>query len=134
MGNQPAAIKDGKSHHPVTGKGDLLIVQWSTERSRIMKFMASWKVHEDKRHQVLEFAAQMGLEEYKKHHGPAVKLIGRWHDIVRFRGTMIAETEDLKALDLWLLKWTDVCDFEVTAVIDDDEVYSVMERHLSEKK
>ena len=96
-----------------------------------MKFMAAWKIHEDKRHQVLEQFAQMSLEEYKTQHGPTIKFIGRWHDIPRLRGVLVFETDDTEALNLWILKWNSVCDIEVVPVVEDDEAHATMKKHFS---
>jgi hypothetical protein len=47
---------------------------------------------------------------------------------------LIAETDDLEALNLYLLKWNNVCDIDVTPVLDDDEAYATTKKFLAERK
>ncbi len=85
-----------------------------------MKYLVQWRVHEDKRHDVMKaFSAMSGADEEKDLGG--VNLIGRWHDVVGFTGVAIAETDDPKALAKWLLHWNGVIDIEATPVFDDEE-------------
>ncbi len=85
-----------------------------------MKYLIQWRVHEDKRHDVLRGFSAMSKADEKKDLG-GVKLIGRWHDLVGFTGVAIAETDDPKALAKWLLHWNGVLDVESTPVLDDQE-------------
>jgi hypothetical protein len=98
-----------------------------------MKFMVNWNIHEDKRHEVLELFAQMSLDDYKSQQGPSVKVIGRWHDLVRTCGVVIFETDDPEALNLWLLNWSDFCDFDIAPVLDDDEAHAAAKKYVAGK-
>ena len=89
-----------------------------------MKYLVQWRVHEDKRHEVLRAFAAMSKADDKKDLG-GVKLIGRWHDLVGFTGVAIAETDDPKALAKWLLHWNEAIDLESTPVLDDEETRAV---------
>ena len=94
-----------------------------------MKFMVTWQVHPDKRHEVLKSFAQMTAKDDERDMGKKIKLIGRWHDLHSFTGVAIAETDDAKAIAAWLLNWNGVIDLEVTPVLDDKET-----RALGKKK
>ncbi len=85
-----------------------------------MKFMVTWKVHEDKRHDALKTFSAMSDEDDSRDLG-GVRLIGRWHDVIGFTGVAIAETDDPKALSEWLLNWNSVIDVQSVPVLDDNE-------------
>ncbi len=85
-----------------------------------MKFMVTWKVHEDKRHDALKTFSAMSDEDDSRDLG-GVRLIGRWHDVIGFTGVAIAETDDPKALSDWLLNWNGVIDVQSVPVLDDNE-------------
>ncbi len=93
-----------------------------------MKFMVSWRVHEDKRHEALKAFSQMSLEDDRAELGD-VKLIGRWHDLQSFSGVAIIETSDPEAIASWLLNWNGVIDVDAVPVLDDQET-----RALGRKK
>lgn len=85
-----------------------------------MKYMIQWRVHEDKRHEALSAFSEMtsaddepGLSD--------LNLIGRWHDVIGLTGVAIVETDDPKALSMWLLNWNKFIDIEATPVFDDEE-------------
>ena len=89
-----------------------------------MKFMVTWQVHEDQRHDVLRVFAGMNDEEAADEFSD-ITLIGRWHDLVGFTGVAIVETDDPNALTAWLLKWNGAIDIDATPVLDDDEARAV---------
>lgn len=89
-----------------------------------MKYMVQWRVHEDKRHEVLSAFSQMSsVDEEKGLSG--LNLVGRWHDVIGFTGVAIVETEDPAALSKWLLHWNGVLDVEATPVFDDEETKAI---------
>ena len=94
-----------------------------------MKFMLKWRVHPDKRHDVLKGFSQMDADADKADMGDKIKLIGRWHDVPRFEGVAIYESDDALAISNWALNWNNVLDAEVSVVLDDDEV-----RELGKKR
>ncbi len=55
-----------------------------------------------------------------------VKMLGRWHCAEGLRGFTVAETSDAIAIANWLQDWTDLLTFEVTPVLDDDQMMGVM--------
>jgi len=94
-----------------------------------MKFMVNWKVHPEKRHEVLKQWCSMTPEQ-RVNAGPDVKIIGRWHDEVGFTGVAICETNSAAALSLYLLQWNGVMDMDIAPVLDDDESAAVGKKAL----
>ena len=86
-----------------------------------MKFMVTWRVHEDQRHDVLEAFSHMTAEDDRADLGDAIRLIGRWHDVASFTGVAICESDDAIAVANWMLNWNSALDLEVTPVLDDEE-------------
>jgi hypothetical protein len=85
-----------------------------------MKFLVTWKVHEDKRHEALKSFSAMSDEDDSRDLG-GVRLLGRWHDLIGFTGAAIAETDDPNALSAWLLNWNGIIDVQSVPVLDDNE-------------
>lgn len=55
-----------------------------------------------------------------------VSMIGRWHCAQGLRGFVMAETSDAEAIASWIQQWSDVLSFEVTPVVDDDQMTRVI--------
>ncbi len=72
----------------------------------------------------------MTVDDDRKDHGPDIKLIGRWHDLVSFEGMAIAETDKPEAIAHWLLNWNHIIDTKVAPVLDDQETRAVGKRKL----
>jgi hypothetical protein len=90
-----------------------------------MKFMLKWRVHPDKRHDVLKGFSQMDAAADNADMGDKIKLIGRWHDVAAFEGVAIYESNDAMAVSRWALNWNNVLDARVSVVLDDNEVREV---------
>lgn len=86
-----------------------------------MKFMINWRVHKKSRHDALKAFSQMTLNDEFGDHAEKVNFIGRWHDPVGFTGVAIVETDDINAINAWLLKWNGIVDASVTPVLNDEE-------------
>ncbi len=86
-----------------------------------MKIMLTWKIHEGKLPQALARFAQMTPAEEKKTLAPHVRLINRWHDLVRGRGVVIYECDDAQALAAVALHWSDLMEVDVSPVLGDAE-------------
>jgi hypothetical protein len=95
-----------------------------------MKFMVTWRIHEDKRHDVLKAFSQMTAEEDQADLGDSIRLIGRWHDLAGFTGVAICESDDAAAVQSWALNWNAVLDIEVTMVLDDEETRAIGKARL----
>jgi hypothetical protein len=87
-----------------------------------MKFMVSWRVHDDKRHEALKHFSQMTSDDDR---GDRITLIGHWHDLQRLTGVAIVEPDDAPAMARWILNWNHVLDADVTPVVDDDEAKAI---------
>ena len=57
--------------------------------------------------------------------GPAIRLIRRWHDLVRGHGVAICESDDAVAVSQWCLNWNTLLDFEIGIVHDDAETQAI---------
>ena len=55
-----------------------------------------------------------------------VNLLGRWHDAAGLHGFMVSEASNAVDIAKWCQEWTDIMEFEVNAVISDEELASVM--------
>ncbi len=86
-----------------------------------MKFMLLYKLHPEKRHDVLKGFAEMSPDDEKNGMGGQVTLIGRWHDIVSSKGVAIFESDNAQAISNWALNWNSVMDLEISPVLDDAE-------------
>lgn len=86
-----------------------------------MKFMVTWRIHDEHRENAFKTFSNMTEADDKADHGPNIKLIGRWHDLAQFTGVAIIESDDPAAIANWVLNWNSILDAEVTPVVDDDE-------------
>ena len=58
--------------------------------------------------------------------GAGVKMLGRWHAIAGGHGFVLAESNDGVAIGKWMQDWTDVLEFEVIPVNNDEDVMKVL--------
>jgi len=87
-----------------------------------MKFMLTWRVHPDKRHEALEGFSKMDASAHKADMGSNIKLIGRWHDVGKSTGVAIFEADDAMAVANWALNWNSILDItDLVPVLDDNE-------------
>jgi hypothetical protein len=85
-----------------------------------MKFMVNWKVHPDKRVQVITSWSGMTAKQ-RGDLGPGVKLIGRWHNLAEYTGVAIVEATDVAAISTYVGQWNPVMDLDIAPVLDDEE-------------
>ena len=90
-----------------------------------MKFLVTWRIHDDSRHDALKIFSGMTAEDDRADMGENLTLIGRWHDLVSFTGAAVCETDDPAAVHQWILNWNEVIDAEANPVLDDDECRAV---------
>ena len=69
--------------------------------------------------------SQISLEDELGDYADKVNLIGRWHDLVGMTGVAIIETDDITAINSWLLKWNTIIDITATPVMDDEETKQI---------
>jgi hypothetical protein len=86
-----------------------------------MKFMLTWRLHQEKRQDALKGFSAMTAADDKADMGENIRLIGRWHDVAGGTGVAIYETDDAVAMANWALNWNPILDIIVTPVLDDEE-------------
>ncbi len=55
-----------------------------------------------------------------------VTMQGRWHSAAGHVGFVVAESSDAVAIGKWMQSWTDLCAFEITPVLTDEEAAEVI--------
>jgi hypothetical protein len=78
-------------------------------------------MHPGKLHDTLAQFAQMTPEQDQALMGNEIKLIGRWHDLVRGRGVVIMESNSAEAVSKYSMKWNAFMDLDASVVLDDAE-------------
>jgi hypothetical protein len=86
-----------------------------------MLFMVSYVFGADDRDVV-----QARFKETGGMPGQGVTMLGRWHALGGNRGFVLADTNDNVAMGKWLQEWSDLLDFEVTPVNNDEDVMRVL--------
>lgn len=97
-----------------------------------MKFMLSYRLHPEKRHDALRGFAAMTPEQEKQDLGDNLKLIGRWHDLAHSKGMAIFEADSAEAIFSWALNWNSVLDLEISPVLDDAETRAFGNKKLGQ--
>ena len=92
-----------------------------------MKFMMTWSSFPETRHDAAKGFGQMTDADDEADH-PGVKLIGRWHDLVAVGGWLICESDDISAVQSWVLNRNGVSNMDVTPVVDDNEAKTMLKR------
>lgn len=85
-----------------------------------MKFIVNWKVHPEKRVQVLTTWCGLTAKQ-RADLGPGLRMIGRWHNVAEYTGVLLVEADDAAALAVYLGQWNPVMDLDVAPVLDDEE-------------
>lgn len=96
-----------------------------------MKFMVTWSIPQEKRHDALKTFSQMTAADDRADMGSKIKLIGRWHDLVGFTGAAVFETDDPQAIASWILNWNNIINAVATPVLDDEECRAVGRQKLN---
>lgn len=86
-----------------------------------MKFLVTWQLHDGKLHDTLAMFAQMSDSDENSQLPEGVKIVGRWHDLVRGGGAAIIESPTAEALSAYALGWNRFMDLDIAPVVDDDE-------------
>ena len=85
-----------------------------------MKFMVTWRVHQEKRPEIMKLWATLTPQQ-RADAGPGVKIVGRWHNLAEFTGVAICEASDTAALSVYLMQWNGSMDMDIAPVLDDEE-------------
>ncbi len=51
---------------------------------------------------------------------------GRWHEVGKSQGFMIAEADDMIAVGKFTNQWSDLCNMDVTPIMTDEQVGQVL--------
>jgi hypothetical protein len=86
-----------------------------------MKYIVSWSLP----HGTYNAAAARFLQT-KGMPPEGVKLIGRWHGM-NGAWFAVAETTDAKALDAWVVEWSDLIPIQATPCLEDAEAGEVLQ-------
>ena len=71
-------------------------------------------------------SAQKRFKETGALPSDGVIMHGRWHSVAGHAGCLLAESADAVAICRWMQDWTDLLRFEVTPVLTDEEVATVI--------
>ena len=55
-----------------------------------------------------------------------VKMLGRYHSVAGLHGFILAESESAEALFTWTQSWTDLLNFDITPVIEDEAAAKII--------
>ena len=84
-----------------------------------MTFLLTWQLHEGKLHDTLAHFARMSEHEEQGLMTDKVRLVGRWHNIVRGSGAAVFESDSIEALTAYAMQWNRFMDLEISPVVDD---------------
>jgi hypothetical protein len=87
--------------------------------------MITWQMKPGKLHEALDLFSRIPEDHLVNEPGPSIRLIGRWHDLVRGKGVLIFESDDPVAVSNWCLNWNTMLDFEIGIVHDDAETRAI---------
>ena len=87
-------------------------------------YICTWTVAAENRLSTWNLFGNMTPEDDVKDVGNNVKMIARYHNLNGYSGTLIAETDDINALNRWLMNWGSVCEITCVPVITDTELRS----------
>ena len=82
-------------------------------------------MHEGKLHETLALFSQMTQEEEESLMGGNMKLLGRWHDLVRGTGAAVFEVDSAEDLTSYTLNWNQFMDLDISVVVDDDTARAI---------
>ena len=90
-----------------------------------MKFLITWQMHEGKLHDTLALFTEMPPEQEEALMGDNLKLITRWHDVVRGTGVAVYEADTAEAISAYALNWNRSMDLDISVVVDDEETRKI---------
>lgn len=71
-------------------------------------------------------AAQSRFSETGGPPPAGVAMIGRWHSAGGRKGFVVAEASEAAAIAAWVQQWSDILTFEITPVVDDEQMMGVI--------
>ncbi len=86
-----------------------------------MTFVVHWVFDPENRNQAQDRFKQTGAPPPE-----GVTMHSRWHAASGLEGWAVCESDDPVALCKWTQDWTDLLDFQVTPVINDEQIAQVI--------
>ena len=81
--------------------------------------MISWSIPSANRVQCWNIFGNMTPVDDIKQMGDHIKMVGRWHYLSGDGGVCICETDNVSALNSFMLNWAPICDIKVSPMVDD---------------
>ena len=94
-----------------------------------MLFLIEWSIPSQNRVECWNNFGNMTPADDLRDCGDSIQVLGRWHRLSGAGGVCVCSTEDVTALNSWMLNWSPVCELSVTPVVED----SVARESLREK-
>ena len=86
-----------------------------------MRFVLTYKLEQSSRNAAIQRFLETGGMPPQ-----GAKLLGRWTRTDLAGGFVLLESQDPKALAAFARDWSDVCDLELTPVVEDAELVEVL--------
>ncbi|NKB48478.1 MAG: DUF3303 domain-containing protein [Alphaproteobacteria bacterium] len=86
-----------------------------------MYFMTVWTFSPENSQATIERFMETGAVPPE-----GVTMLSRWHDAAGHRGFAISETDDPIALAKWCRGWTDLLEFEIIPVLNDEQLAAAL--------
>ena len=84
-----------------------------------MLFLISWSISSDNRVPCWNVFGNMTPADDLKDAGEHINIVGRWHHLSGDGGVCICETDNVSALNSFMLNWSPICDIKVSPMVDD---------------
>ena len=84
-----------------------------------MLFLISWSISADNRVNCWNVFGNMTPDDDLKDAGEHINIVGRWHHLSGDGGVCICETDNVSALNSFMLNWSPICDIKVSPMVDD---------------
>ena len=84
-----------------------------------MLFLVSWSIPTANRVSCWNVFGNMTPADDLKDAGEHIKIVGRWHYLSGDGGVCICETDNVSALNSFMLNWAPICDIKVSPMVDD---------------
>jgi len=84
-----------------------------------MLFLISWSISAANRVPCWNVFGNMTPADDLKDAGEHINIVGRWHHLSGDGGVCICETDNVSALNSFMLNWSPICDIKVSPVVDD---------------
>lgn len=89
-------------------------------------FYLKYKILEAHRSDCITLFGGMTEEMDKHDMGPDIKLLGRWNTVGESAGFCICESTNVKALNNWLLNWSEVATIICVPILDDNMARTII--------